>query len=362
MSQGSQQNMPTIFKYGQERAEVIQDSISDHDHRLISVEVTMARYVLAEYNTHRMFSRNSESSRAIPFNLRLQRVLNNPFVPPEWGQNAAGMSSREVLPEDEAEIADEVWHRALGYAALCAVSLVGGIEKLDSPEIKAIIEEKVGERWGEVEFLQNSNVHKQFVNRLLEPFMYHTVLTTATEWDNFFSLRIDEAAQPEIRRAAEAIKKAIDGSQPQELGEGEWHLPYIDDRLKSEVKDQEVLKKVAVARSARLSYLNQQRHEESLAQGEAMEKIVAADLKLFERLTSSGHMSPLEHVATPFTNWDWHKRHSRQVGLKKHDPYYKAQEFSGNFRGWEQYRKTIINEDDFSYQKGLKHPLKIQGG
>ena len=342
------------LKYNDYSAEIVADSISEAGHRLISVEVTMARFVLAELNTHRQFSRNSASSRAIPLLKQLNRILDKPYIPRQWGENIAGMSSNEVLPAEEAATADRIWQQALGYAALCASNLIGGLDNLKDADCQQAIEAAVGKNfdYSQVEVLKNSKVHKQFVNRLLEPFMHHTVLITATEWANFFGLRIDSHAQPEIRRAAELIKEAIDNSQPQSLVEGQWHLPYIDPALKETYADRpEILKKVAVARSARLSYLNQQKHQESLAQGQSLEKIVEQDIQLFENLVNNGHMSPLEHAATPFTEADWQNIRRLQADLSKGHYLIKEIEFHANFRGWHQYRKSIPLEYNFSLRK-----------
>ena len=295
------------LKYNQYSAEVVADSISEQGHRLISVEATMARFVLAELNTHRLFSRNSASSRAIPLLKQLDRILEKPYTPKEWGQNMPGMSSREILPVEEAEKANQIWHKALGFAALCASHLIGGLKELEGRPCQQAITEIIGSDfdYDKLPSLEESKVHKQFANRLLEPFMYHTVLITATEWDNFFSLRIDEAAQPEIHRAARLIKEAVQSSTPLELETGQWHLPYVDEQLKEDVNDLDTLKKVSVARSARLSYLNQQKHQQSLAEGQPLEEVVMQDVQLFDNLVNHGHMSPLEHVATPFSVHDW---------------------------------------------------------
>ena len=49
------------------KAVIAADSINVKGKRITTFIVTMPRIVLAELNTHRVFSRNSASSRAIPF-------------------------------------------------------------------------------------------------------------------------------------------------------------------------------------------------------------------------------------------------------------------------------------------------------
>ena len=153
-------------------ARVLLDSVSPLGVRLTTLEVTFPRFVLAEFNTHRMFSRNSASSRAIPTAKLIERVEQDPVLPLEWGRNKAGMSASDLLSAEEAEAAQRVWLRARDDAIARARELL------------------------------DLKVHKQELNRILEPFLWHTVIVTATQWDNFFELRCSSNAQPEIRKAA----------------------------------------------------------------------------------------------------------------------------------------------------------------
>jgi hypothetical protein len=159
-------------------------------------------------------------------------------------------------------------------------------------------------------------VHKQLANRLLEPFMWHTVIVSATEWDNFWHLRAHPDAQPEIRRIAVMMREAWEGSTPRPCGPEQWHLPLTDD-LQVGGPDGLSLEdaiKVCVGRCARVSYLTH-----------AGRRDPAADITLHDRLLSSGHLSPFEHAARPLGGGGW----------------------SGNFRGWTAYRKEIPGESDF---------------
>jgi thymidylate synthase ThyX len=270
-------------------ARILADSISSAGARLTTVEVTFPRMVLAEFNTHRQFSRNSASSRAIPFDKQLERIMNDPFVPIYWGANQPGMQADGEIDKAAQKEAVAMWLAARDAAV---------------EQAKA---------------LNELGVHKQLVNRLLEPFMWHTVLVTATEWSNFYALRANPDAQPEIRRAAELMMEAYKASKPEELSEGEWHLPLIqDDEHEWAKANVEEAIKVSIGRCARVSYLTHDGVRDH-----------AKDVELYERLTTGGHMSPLEHVATPLAD---------------------AHEWSGNFQGWKQFRKTVPNEQDFSLQ------------
>lgn len=282
------------------KARVIKDSISPWGARLTTIEATFNRFVLAEFNTHRVFSRNSASSRAIPFHKQLERVSATPAMPVEWRYEQKGMQGGELLSPEDEEIAIATWLAARDDAIKHATTL------------------------------HDLRVHKSIKNRLLEPFMFHTVIVTATDWQGFWDQRCSKLAQPEIRVAAEAMKDAYDRSEPTPIGLGDWHLPYIDDEDISEalreytVSDPvDVLKRVSVARCARVSYLT---HDG--------QRSLEADLNLYERLTSANpmHASPLEHVATP----------NPEAPL-------------GNFSGWSQLRHHV----EFEKATGQEIPTHV---
>lgn len=267
-------------------AKIICDSVSPSLVRLTTMQVTFPRIVLAEFNTHRMFSRNSASSRAIPVEKRIAAIEADPFIPEAFGKNQKGMQASEQLRDSESRIARLTWEIAMNNALQSARDL------------------------------SNIGVHKQLANRLIEPFCWHTVIVTATEWDNFFGLRCNKDAQPEIRRVAEMMREAYDCSLPVKVESNGWHVPYMLDLdwLQRVMSPQEIAR-VSAARCARVSYLTHDGQRD-----------VAADLQLADRLQSSGHMSPFEHVAQPAPSGD---------------------AFFGNFRGWIQLRKTFRHESNF---------------
>lgn len=258
-------------------AKVILDSLSPEGVRLTTMEVTFHRFVLAEFNTHRVFSRNSASSRAIPAEKMIDRVKNNPAFPVEWPSEQKGMQGGELLDLPSFGAAHEVWSQARTAAVEAAERLT-----------------KIG-------------LHKSVTNRLLEPFLWHTVIVTSTEWDNFFSQRCSPLAQPEIRQAAELMREVFEASTPASVRHGYWHTPYIQDDEREWPVERQCM--VSAARCARVSYLTHDGVRD-----------YSADLELFSKLIHArpGHWSPLEHVATPADNHRWYAR--------------------GNFKGWAQLR------------------------
>jgi thymidylate synthase ThyX len=261
------------------RAEVVLDSRAPDGPRLITVEVTMHRFVLAEFNTHRVFSRNSASSRAIPVAKQLDRILEDPALPVEFGSAQAGMQAGPPLDGEAHDAALATWLAARDDAVAAARRLL------------------------------ELGVHKQVANRILEPFMWHTVICTAVDWDGFYEQRCSPLAQPEIRVAAEAIRDAITASRATPLHDGDWHTPYI--RPDEVDLDVETRKRISAARCARVSYLTHDGRRD-----------LAADEVLYQRLVTADppHWSPLEHVARP--------QRPDEAPL-------------GNLRGWRQLRHEL---------------------
>ncbi len=236
-------------------AKIIADSVNSNGVRLTTMEITYPRFVHCEFMTHRVFSRNAASSRAIPVAKMMQRVEEDPVWPVWWGKNQAGMQAEEELTAVEQSEAKAYWLDARDAALHHARRLVA------------------------------LGVHKQIVNRILEPWCWITVIVSATDWQNFFGLRCHPAAQPELRVIADKMFDLYLRSQPHHLEDGEWHIPYLEDR------DQIVMKdwlRVSTGRCARVSYLNHDGKRDP-----------AADIALHDRLAAQtpGHWSPFEHVA-----------------------------------------------------------------
>jgi thymidylate synthase ThyX len=296
-------------------AKVLADSQSPAGYRLTTLEATFPRFVLAEFNTHRVFSRNSASSRAIPIAKQLRRVLEEPYLPIEFGSNQPGMQAGPALEGEKREAAEQEWLRARDDAVRRVLGLVTDPETAEGDLLEVLeqVEEATRTKDRPGEWL---NVHKQVANRLLEPFMWHTVIVTATEWENFWNLRCHPDAQPEIRLVAETMRAAAEASEPEDLAEDEWHLPLVRPEDHDQVGSIEDLIKISAGRCARVSYLTH-----------AGKRDLDADIELHDRLLESGHMSPLEHPARPLTTAELEES-----------------EWSGNFRGWFPYRKSIAGE------------------
>ena len=296
-------------------AKVLADSVSPAGHRLTTLEATFPRFVLAEFNTHRVFSRNSASSRAIPVAKQLRRVLDDPYVPIEFGSNQPGMQAGPALRGAARDAAEAEWLAARDDAVRHVLGLITSPENAAGhDDLHACLEAAQGLlKEPPAEWL---NVHKQVANRLLEPFMWHTVIVSSTTWDNFFNLRCHPDAQPEIRLIAAKMREAVERSVPTRLEPDEWHLPLVGEAEREETSSAEELAKVSIGRCARVSYLTH-----------AGTRDLAADVVLYDRLLESGHMSPMEHVARPMTPAELERS-----------------EWSGNFRGWIAHRKLIPGE------------------
>ena len=267
-------------------ARVVKDSVSEDGARITTVACVYQRFIHAEVMTHRMFSRNAASSRAIPVRKMIERVRENPAVPLFWAKNTKGMVAVEEVDEQtKAECLDR-WLEDAERACESA------------------------------EFYASKGLHKQIANRPLEPYQYITTLITATQWGNHKQLRAHTAAQQEYQHLAKLIEEARAASVPAVIPAKFWHLPYStgDDFTQFGLPD---ILKMCIARCARVSLWNSEGQYDP--QG---------DLKLFERLSHDRppHSSPFEHVAAP------HRIHN---------------EFVDNFKGWISYRR--IFEDSIGW-------------
>ena len=307
-------------------AKVVLDSISEEGVRLTTMELTYPRFIHAEFMTHRMFSRNASSSRAIPVEKMLDRIVKDPVIPVHWGKNQPGMQADEELAWDALVQVSATWHKARDAAVRAA------------------------------EAMHAAGAHKQIVNRILEPFSHITVLVTATEWENFFKLRRHRDAQPEIHELADVMYTAQQASTPRLLQHGEWHLPYVyDDDLDEIIKmalhqtqdtmfgqatldDVErattrIACRISTARCARVSYLTH----------DGQKPDIAKDDQLFHRLMIAQpmHASPAEHQATP----DRTVHYGTVSAIGWENP-----QFHGNLVGWQQHRKFFLGENTPSNQ------------
>ena len=354
-------------------AKIVADSINPQGNRITSFILTYPRFIHSELMTHRMFSRNSASSRAIPFNKMIEMVETDPFIPIAWQSKHTGMQGTDYLDGDsEQKLLINKW--------------------LESRDLAA----------QQAKLLDYNNVTKQLCNRILEPFMWHTVLVTATEFENFFNLRCPKYGEGEfkskkdviresklagmpsdyysrfevvdwlkhnysqaeihIQALAESMWDAMNESKSKLLQPGEWHIPFgdqIDENyikevlpsmfpnsfiLKWPIKEMNSIKaKVATARCARLSYMT--------FDGEInYEK----DITLHDQLLASHHMSPFEHCAKAMTDLEYYSFYKGEYPIgddgnlynmetyPKHYKYYKGEHgWCDNFKGFIPYRHLI---------------------
>lgn len=279
------------------KATILADSVSHSGVRLTTMELVYPRFIHAELMTHRVFSRNASSSRAIPTKRAIQMIRDNPAVPASWRMNQPGMQGYEFAPDHIAEAAQKIWLLAMEDA-------IDYAEQMDA-----------------------LGIHKQVVNRLTEPFAHIKVVVTSVWWNNWFGLRDHPAADPTIAALAAEMRKAYDESQPKLLEYGEWHLPYISAEELA-INGVNLCKKISAARCARVSYNN---HDGTKTK-------VEADIKLHDALLVDQpiHASPAEHQATP----DVPNSSFGGFGGKWANP-----KLHGNLTGWVQYRKTLPNEN-----------------
>lgn len=258
---------------------ILADSINPCGNRLTTFECRYWRAIHAEMLTHRAFSRNSASNRAIPIEKVIEAVQNDPAMPVYWGSYKAGMQAGPEIAYPNKFLAQTHWQVARNEAVAQAKQLV------------------------------ELGLHKQIVNRLLEPFQFITTIITATEYGNFFKLRCHKDAQPEIKWVADEMYKLYVLSNPIPLDVGQWHQPLLkfDDSIDT-LGDVEKLNQLSIARCARVSYLT---HDGK--------RSLDKDYELFNRLLESKHLSPFEHVAVALS-----------------EPKQCA-----NFVGWQSYRNKL---------------------
>lgn len=369
-------------------AKIVADSINVQGDRITTYLLTFPRFILAELNTHRVFSKNSASSRAIPFKKMVKMVEEDPFVPIAWQFDHKGMQGIEYVTEESdfggISARNESWLSARDYAIQQAKDL------------------------------NSMDTTKQLCNRLLEPFMWHTVLLTGTEFENFFELRCPKyeyydmltgnqqffkskkdwlqyynnkplpkakhiskipendvewlqinksQAEIHIQALAEAMYDAYNESTPKELKEGEWHIPFGDNMDEDKIEDllhgphrasyirkegdtQQAKIEISTARCARLSYMT--------FDGEIDYK---KDLKLHDTLLKSHHMSPFEHCARSMNDEEYQSFFKGKLEILNDDrdfednieimePYHSEKGWCNNFKGFIQYRYLIENHYD----------------
>ena len=296
-------------------AKIIADSVSPSGERMTTMEIEYPRFILAELNTHRMLSKNSASSRAIPIKAMHEHLKQYPAGPVFWGKNQPGMQASVELDGTDLTDANFIWKRALEDAL----------------------------HWSGV-MGNRLQLHKQIANRLTEPWMTMKTVISGTEWANFFYLRAHKDAQPEIHELAVKMQQAYQESTPQLLQPGEWHVPYVNtqrspsgdlhylDNQGTRITAQQACI-ISASCCAQVSY---RKNDDSMEKAE----------KIFNQLIYSkpAHASPVEHQATPMRISSMRRSEPEtwQPGVTHHSA--NDDLWSGNLRGWIQHRKLIPGE------------------
>lgn len=331
------------------KATILAHSINAAGQEIITYELEYPRIILAELNTHRMLSKNSFSSRAVPFAKMLQQLDGRPV---RFGANQAGM-------QDSGEHDAPIIFSDIDQYGNDVEYPLWSVEAWEQAKQAAIVH---------AEAFSDAGYHKQVFNRLLEPWQMMKTVLTGTEFPNFFWLRKHGAADPTFEALAQTMWEAKEASTPVLLKAGEWHLPYIDffrddsDEALYRISDEfapddgtklgfvtlEEAIKVSCARCAAVSYRNE---GYNLAKSiEVYDKLVGADRK---------HASAFEHQATPMeaeyinndaiygldnfgvnvvdipSTWEQGITHMDRSGIL----------WSGNLKGFIQYRKLIPDEN-----------------
>lgn len=317
---------------------IVLDSINPHGSRLVTMLSRYPKFIHAEHCRHRAFSFSVSSSRAIPVSKNLEEVRSDELraAPVWWGKEQKGMRAAEELSDEKVTNVPERYKRVFGDDPY-----YNWQNDLSDREYATIAwRQAAKDAMKNANILIRIGVHKSIVNRILEPFLHVNVLTTGTTdgWMNFFGLRLDKAAQPEIRVLAEAQWRCWNESTPQKLEPGQWHLPFIDGGASGiayddPLRDAETNRmiKVSVARCARLSYLSFETGKRST---------IEEDLALYDRLITSRpiHASPAEHQATP-------DEHDPVIGNRASVAIWLHHDEAGNLGpGWRQYRKMLPGE------------------
>lgn len=294
------------------QVKVLADSISSvTDKRITTFEVDVPRFIWAEVLTHRLFSRNAASSRAIPIKKKRQMVLKDPAMPVFWGRNQKGMQAKEELEGRQLKVAKRVWI----YASKVACGLSWALEK--------------------------TKLHKQLANRVIEPFERFKGIISATEFENWLWLRDHEDAQPEIAEMAKLMRQSLELSTPFDLSPGEYHLPYIETKrvdigqhgggsikyvVNGERVDLNTAIQISASCCAQVSY-------------RVLDTSIEKATKIYGLLVDADpfHASPFEHQATPMRKADNWKDVKGITHVDKNDKLW-----SGNFCGWIQNRQLMF--------------------
>ena len=347
--------MVSVEGRGVIKATIVADSVSPSGKRITTFELEYPRFIHAEFMTHRLISRNAASSRAIPVEKMLQKISEEPAMPIHWGKNQAGMQAEE---ENNTKVTLGMFRQIKEYSANLWEKYGYTTSPVNAWRQAAVMMSDVAHQFSEAGY------HKQVANRLTEPFQTMKVVATATEWDNFFWLRRHKDAQPEIPELANCMWEVLQSSEPFQLKEGEWHLPYVPvlrfrdnpiiyckwlkeekDGVKTwEDLDEETALKVSASCCAQVSY-------------RSLDTSIEKAVKIYDALVSSKpvHASPFEHQAMAPDWEDFDLGFERSPLLENMPEGYthldrRGSLWSGNFEGFIQHRQLIPENACWEYE------------
>jgi len=348
------------------KAAILADSIERiGNNRITTWQLTYPRFIHSEIMTHRVLSKNSASSRAIPFNKMVEQVENDPFIPIKWMKDHKGMQGEEFITK-ESHVQDciNAWLEARDYAVHKSSELNG-----------------CGE------------VTKQICNRLLEPFMWHTIICTGTEWENFFALRAHPMAEIHLQDLAYKMLDVYNASIPKELKEGEWHIPFeneidiyskefkeacnikdytvtgIFDSETMSIKDSEIIIlnkiKISTAKCAQVSYMKfgSDNYEDLIDLHNSLFIRPYEGKRGIREINDPIHASPAEHIAQAMTELEYYSfiKGIQPTSIEKEGDIFNMERYcTGNWkenptpdrygwchnlRGFKSYRSMLPNEN-----------------
>jgi hypothetical protein len=308
------------------KAKIIAHSIAPNGQMIVTWELEYQRFIHGEFMTHRLFSRNAASSRAIPVKNMIAMVRNEPASPIHWGLNQPGMQAHEQLTGVELQTVQDLWTESAQGAAYFAT------------------------------LMDNAGAHKQIANRILEPFQTMKTVMTATCMDNFFWLRNHEDAQPEIKELARLMWEALqDSPRINHLKPGQWHVPYFNEGESSGVWTEgfeATLQDALAISSSCCAQVSYRKLDDTLEKAQMV----------YQRLVDSEpvHASPFEHQATPIEKSGAKYAEGEDYSNNTKDPESWQQGithvdrngnfWSGNFIGWVQHRQLIPNNVCTKYE------------
>lgn len=300
-------------KSGLISVEIIKDSYNpEFSSRMTTMVLEYPRIIHSELMTHRLFSRNASSSRAIPASKVIEQVYNNPAMPVRFGKNQAGM--QDAGEYESSDAIRDLWKESSRSA--CSFATV----------------------------MNDMQAHKQVINRILEPYQFIRVCVTSTNWNNWFNLRNHPDADPTIHALAETMEKAMEQSEPWGLMPGQWHVPFVKEQVNiyeqqffDEDGNKIMLEQALMISASCAAQTSYRKLDNSLEKAEDIYK------KLIE--SKPCHASPVEHSGMAISKMKNPMDYFNIEGVTHIDR--NGIPWSGNIHGFVQYRQLIEGNAEY---------------